>query len=93
MVIGGYDMLVIGIILGGAGGTLYFVYPAFVLSENMYLLTVIFVILLVGIMISIILLLLNVEHLIQSIVLNIFLFMENEFVKKITFKNLSIHRV
>ena len=70
----------------------YYVMPLSLLTMNFTLLLNLFFLLLLGMLLGLVLLSLNIEHLLEFILVELFLFWEKVAVKQVVLKNLIAHR-
>jgi len=86
-------LVLIGAGLAAFGAITYYVLPLALLSFNLSLMLNMFVFLLIGMLLGLILLALNVEHLAERGILFLFLFWDNAALRSIVLKNLVAHRL
>lgn len=87
------SIIVVGVCLAAFGFGIYYIFPLSLLSFNLGLLLNMFFFLLIGMLLGLVLLSLNVEHVIERIVVWGFFFWEKSAVPQVVLKNLVAHRI
>ncbi|EGG20920.1 DUF214 family protein [Cavenderia fasciculata] len=87
------SVAVIGLILAVFGFGIYYIFPLSLLSFNLTLLLNMFFLLLISMLLGLVLLALNVEHLLERLIVFAFLFWEKKAIPAIVRKNLVAHKL
>lgn len=85
--------ILVGILLAGFGFGVYYIFPLALLSLDLNLLLNMFFFLLLGMLLGLVLLSLNLEHLLERAIVRLFLFWERKAISKLVLKNLVAHRI
>jgi len=87
-----WSVVIIGGVMAIFGFGVYYVMPLSLLTMNFTLLLNLFFILLMSMLLGLVLLSLNVEHVLEVVLVEMFLFWERVAVKQVVLKNLVAHR-
>lgn len=86
------ELLAVGVGLALFGGAIYYVFPLALLTYNLSLLMNIFVFLLLGMLLGLVMLALNAEHLLEKAIVIACIWWESPAIRSIVIKNLVAHR-
>lgn len=84
--------LLIGIGLSLFGGVIYYVLPLGLLGQNLALLMNIFLFILLGMLLGLVMIALNLQHMLERLLALIFFFWESRGIRNLVVKNLVAHR-
>ncbi|GAM17947.1 hypothetical protein SAMD00019534_011220 [Acytostelium subglobosum LB1] len=87
------SVAIVGFILAAFGFGIYYIFPLSLLSFNLALLLNMFFLLLIAMLLGLILLALNVEHLLERLIVFALLFWEKRAIPQIVLKNLVAHKL
>ncbi|KAH7828187.1 putative efflux ABC transporter, permease domain containing protein [Monocercomonoides exilis] len=88
-----WGYLVAGLLLAGIGGSVYITFPQALLAMNTTLIAFLLFFMLLLILLSLVLICMNFEYILETIVATVFLFWEKRAVREIAVKNLGAHRL
>ncbi|EFA79184.1 DUF214 family protein [Heterostelium album PN500] len=87
------SVAIIGLLLSAFGFGIYYIFPLSLLSFNLALLLNMFFLLLIAMLLGLILLALNLEHLLERLIVFVFLFWEKKAIPSLVIKNLVAHKM
>ncbi len=87
-----WTIVVIGMGLAAFGGIIYYVLPLSLLSFNLGLLLNMFMFILGGMLLGLTLLALNLQHMLEHMVVYLFLWWDKRAIRSLVLKNLTAHR-
>eukprot|EP01132_Coremiostelium_polycephalum_P001224 gene1224-1547_t len=87
------SVAIIGLLMASFGFGIYYIFPLSLLSFNLALMLNMFFMLLIAMLLGLVMLSLNVEHILERITVFIFLFWEKKAITSIVLKNLVAHKL
>eukprot|EP01133_Synstelium_polycarpum_P002551 gene2551-2924_t len=87
------SVAIIGLILSAFGFGIYYIFPLSLVSFNLSLLLNMFFLLIIGMLLGLVMLALNVEHLLERLIVRVVLFWEAKAIPAIVLKNLVAHKL